>query len=729
MVWALVLVPLVAGLLLYAVPRSAEMTAKWIGVAISSGAFVVAAFGYGTPDETVRWLQRPFVANFHVGLNGPGYWIVLLLTLTTGCALMVTRLPRTRDFVAQMLLLLGAMTGVFVARDLLVFALFWDLMLIPVFLVLVAWSPSKSSATAWKYLIYNLSGGLALLLATAAYGILAGSTDAIDAGAPLALPGVASFWIFAGFAIAFAIKTPVWPFHTWAPDTYAELPAPMAAVVSAVQSKAGLYGFLVIGAGLLRGPMQQAATLAIVLGLISLVYGGLAALADDDSKRVVAYSSLSHLGLILLAVFSFDPIAYGGALVYIVAHGLFSAGLFMTIGEVELREDTPADFAARRARRAEPAAGGRDDDRRACGARATGALRLCGRDSHLDGALSCRAHLGGDHCARSGRARCRVQCCVFFQGMMHGPEVDDLPQRGGYVAARDPGARAARHRDRFARCGSRAGNGSSGVARARPRVAGECGRRSERGHGHPAARCRRSASFWKTPVTPQLLIPFGNADWAAVAPLTIVALSALVVILADLTLPRTLRRPAGIAIGIAGLAVAGIVALGGWGHPYSAFGGGFVRGGFAIVLRRDRRHRRDLFAVARLHARPRRSGGRGYRAHAVERERRDADGGRLEFDDDFSRLGITFACALLFVRGRAARRRPRSGAQVPYFIVDGVGVFIVRSLSALRGDGFGRAFGARRAEYFERTLRRRLRSVSHRAVLQAEPRTVSRLDA
>jgi NADH-quinone oxidoreductase subunit M len=342
MIWALVIVPILAGLVLYAIPRSAEAAAKWLGVAVATAAFLVTAFGYGAPDETARWLQRPFVANFHVALGGPGYWIVLLLTLTTACALAVTRIPRMRDFVAQMLVLLGAMTGVFVARDLMLFALFWDLMLIPVFIVLVAWSPTKTGGTAWKYLIYNLCGGLALLLATAAFGIVQGTTDAIGAapGTLAVISDAWSFWIFAGFALAFSIKTPVFPFHTWAPDTYADLPAPMAAVVSAVQSKAGLYGFIVIGAGLLPGPMRGAAVLMFALGLVSLVYGALAALASDDTKRVVAYSSLSHLGLIVLAIFSFNPIAYAGAVVYIVAHGLFSAGLFMSIGEVEMREDT-----------------------------------------------------------------------------------------------------------------------------------------------------------------------------------------------------------------------------------------------------------------------------------------------------------------------------------------------------------------------------------------------------
>jgi NADH-quinone oxidoreductase subunit M len=342
MIAVLVILPILAGLALYLVPRSAEATAKWIGAAVAFGCFFIALASANAPDESLRWLSRPFAASFHVGLGGIGFWIVLLLTLATGCALMVTRVPRARDFVVQMLVLQGAMTGVFVARDLMLFALFWDLMLLPVFLTLVGWSPTKTTATAWKYLIYNLSGGLALLLATAAYGVVQGTTDVI--GTPVAsLAGISdawSLWIFIGFAFAFLIKTPVWPLHTWMPDTYADLPAPMAAVVSAVQSKAGLYGFIVIGSVLLPGPMHAAAPVMFVLGLIALFYGALSALVEGDVKRVVAYSSLSHLGLIVLAIFSFNPLALGGAVVYVLAHGLFSAGLFSVMGEVEVREDT-----------------------------------------------------------------------------------------------------------------------------------------------------------------------------------------------------------------------------------------------------------------------------------------------------------------------------------------------------------------------------------------------------
>jgi NADH-quinone oxidoreductase subunit M len=439
----LIVVPIVAGLLLFFVPRSAETAARAISAIAGFGAFALAALNYGVSDESLVWLQRPFTATFHVGLNGPGFWLVLLLTLATGCASMVASVPRGRDFAAQMLVLQGAMTGVFVARDLMLFALFWDLMLLPVFMTLVAWAPPRARAhdaagrassvqspTAWRYLIYNLTGGLALLLATAAYGIVQGTTDVIgrDPNTLAPFSPVWAMWIFAGFAFAFLIKTPVWPLHTWMPDTYADLPAPMAAVVGAVQSKAGLYGFIVIGLPLLPRAMHTAAPLMLALGLVGLVYGAFSALVQDDTKRVVAYSSLSHLGLILLAIFSFDPLAIGGAVVYLVAHGLFSAGLFMTIGEVEAREETRllsrlGGLGARNPR----LAGGLTIVALA----ALGLPGLCGFAGEIL-ILTGLYHAGlvwETIVALVPIVIAAAYMLRVFQGIMHGPEVEDVPQR------------------------------------------------------------------------------------------------------------------------------------------------------------------------------------------------------------------------------------------------------------------------------------------------------------
>jgi NADH-quinone oxidoreductase subunit M len=331
-----VLLPIVIGLGLFAIPRDARSIARIVGVATAIAGIVLLVLA-GHWEWSFRWLSRPFTAAFHLGATPVSFWISLLLLVCTACAIAVSRVPRLRDFVAFILLLEGTMLGLFLSRDLLLFALFWDLMLIPVFFVLIGWG--EHPATAWRYFIYNFAGGLTLLIATAAFGVIYGSTDVIGRAGAHFTGGWAG-WIYAGFALAFLVKTPVWPLHTWMPPTYSGLPSSMVAVVSAVQSKAGLYGFLAIALALMPEAVHAYALPLMILGAVSLIYGAVIALVQTDAKRVVAYSSLSHLGLIVIAVASGNSLALAGALVYIVAHGLFSAALFLALGYVEEREGT-----------------------------------------------------------------------------------------------------------------------------------------------------------------------------------------------------------------------------------------------------------------------------------------------------------------------------------------------------------------------------------------------------
>ncbi len=337
MVLLLILLPLLAGCALFALPARERTISRIAGSAVAAVTFALPLLAGGDGTFSAHWLARPFSSAFHFGWSGISLWLVLLLALCTFCAILATNGVQTRTMIALLLLLEGTMMGLFTARDLLVFALFWDFMLLPPFFALAAWGGHRE--TAWRYLIYNFSGGLTLLLATAAFGVLYGSTDVL-AGGVHAIAGGWSAWIFAGFAFAFAVKTPLFPLHTWMPATYADTPAPMVAVVSAVQSKAGLYGFLIVGIPFLSGPMAQWRGLFVVLALVSLLYGAFIALTQTDAKRIVAYSSLSHLGLIVLALFSGNPLALEGALIYVVAHGLFSAALFLIMGYVEQREGT-----------------------------------------------------------------------------------------------------------------------------------------------------------------------------------------------------------------------------------------------------------------------------------------------------------------------------------------------------------------------------------------------------
>ena len=425
-VTALVLGPIFAGFLLYLVPRKAGNAITAVAAAVGGLTFLLAALNADAPDASARWLSRPFGAAFHLGFGPISYWLVLLLAIATFSAALSLSGTRAREVGAQLLILQGAMNGVFLAKDVLLFALFWDLMLIPVFLVMLQTSPHARAA--WKYLIYNLVGGLALLLATAAFGMVTGTTDVIGAHLPGTIGTAWGLWIFSGFAFAFLIKTPVFPFHTWMPDTYEALPAPMVAVVSAVQSKAGLYGFLVIALPFLAPEMIYARPLIFAFGLIALIYGALAALAERDAKRVVAYSSLSHLGLIVLAVFSGSTLAFAGAVVYAVAHGLFSAALFLALGAVETREETRDLTRLGGLGRRNP---------RLAGALMLGALAALG--------LPGLAGFSGEILILTGLFQAgfvwpaivallavvlaSAYLLRLFQGIMNGPEVPDLPER------------------------------------------------------------------------------------------------------------------------------------------------------------------------------------------------------------------------------------------------------------------------------------------------------------
>jgi NADH-quinone oxidoreductase subunit M len=332
----LILLPILAGCALFLLPRTDRLGSRAAGCIVAAITFFLPLIAGNDGTFSAHWLSRPFTASLHWSWGGLAFWMALLMALCTFCAILATNMKQTRTMVALLLMLEGTMMGVFMARDILAFALFWDLMLIPPFFALVGWGQHRE--TAWRYLIYNFSGGLLLLLSTAAFGVLYGSTDVI--GSSHQLVGQWAPWIFAGFAVAFAVKTPLFPLHTWMPATYADTPPAMVSLVSSLQSKAGLFGFLVIGLPFFANAMGEWKWLFIVLSLISLLYGAYIALVQTDAKRIVAYSSLSHLGLIVLAIFSQNPIAIQGAFIYIVAHSLFSAALFLILGYFEERENT-----------------------------------------------------------------------------------------------------------------------------------------------------------------------------------------------------------------------------------------------------------------------------------------------------------------------------------------------------------------------------------------------------
>jgi len=336
--------------LLWALPVAAAVAiailgkrATWLGPLCAGLAFALALRLWpqaGTLLGATPWFGGAYgaVVSYSLGLSGLSLLLVALALLVTAlCGLAGRRYGP--GFVAWLTLLGGAATGMFLARDLILFYGFWELMLIPTYFLLVGWGGAGRRAAAWKFLLYNVAGSVALLLGVAALVAFHAQMPGLGVGtlSASALPPAVLGPVALALLLAFAVKTPLWPLHGWVADTYAELPAPAAALVAAVQSKAGLYGLLAILLPLLPGGFQSYAPWLIAVGIVSVLYGAFCALTARDARRLLAYSSVSHLGLIAVAFATLRPEALSGGILQMVAHGIFTAGLFLLVGMLEDR--------------------------------------------------------------------------------------------------------------------------------------------------------------------------------------------------------------------------------------------------------------------------------------------------------------------------------------------------------------------------------------------------------
>jgi NADH-quinone oxidoreductase subunit M len=342
-----VFLPLVTAVALLIIPRGAAGALKGVALLGAVATFVLSlgllAIGRGEVlEQSLPWISGAWTAAYHVRVDGLSVFFVLLTTLVSAAAIWAAfsyaDQRRLRGFLCMLLIFETTLLGLFTAGDLLLFYVYWDLMLIPVFLLLVGYADSeKARKAAWGYLLYNGAGGLVLLLGLIGVVTHTGTFEVL--GQSYAF-GPLESWLFAAFALAFLVKTPSFPFHAWMPPTYTNAPAPLVAMVAGVQSKAGLYGFLVFALPLFPNAAHVWAPVLLVLAAISIVYGAFTALGQRDMKKLVAYSSLSHLGLVLLAFFAFDLTSVAASLVMIVSHGLISAAVFLVVGFVEERTGT-----------------------------------------------------------------------------------------------------------------------------------------------------------------------------------------------------------------------------------------------------------------------------------------------------------------------------------------------------------------------------------------------------
>ena len=295
--------------------------------------------------EERDWLPA-YGISYHVGVDGLSLWLVILTTFLTPLALLGSWTSigeRVREFNVFVLLLEAGMLGVFFALDLFLFYVFWEAMLIPMYFLIGMWGHERRIYAAVKFFLYTMAGSLLMLVA---FLVLYSATGAVSFGLPALLarpvdPGLQG-WLFGAFALAFAIKVPMWPFHTWLPDAHVEAPTAGSVILAGVLLKMGGYGFLRLAIPLFPDAAARYAPWIGVLAVIGIVYGALVSLVQPDLKKLVAYSSVSHLGFVMLGIASFTTTSVVGSVYQMLNHGISTGALFFMVGMLYDRRHTRA---------------------------------------------------------------------------------------------------------------------------------------------------------------------------------------------------------------------------------------------------------------------------------------------------------------------------------------------------------------------------------------------------
>ncbi|WAC71085.1 NADH-quinone oxidoreductase subunit M [Roseateles sp. SL47] len=335
--------PVVFGGLLLVLGRDDKAGAvRWLALAAAVISFlvtlpVISGFNDATAAmqfvEKANWIER-FNIHYHLGVDGISMWFVPLtafITIIVVLSAWEVIETRVHQYYGAFLILSGLMVGVFTALDGMLFYVFFEATLIPMYIIIGVWGGPRRVYAAFKFFLYTLAGSLLMLIALLYLYNKSGSFD-ILAWHQLPLPLSAQTLLFFAFFAAFAVKVPMWPVHTWLPDAHVEAPTAGSVVLAAIMLKLGAYGFLRFSMPIAPDAAREYAWVIVALSLIAVIYIGLVAMVQRDMKKLVAYSSVAHMGFVTLGFFLFNELGVSGAIVQMIAHGFVSAAMFLCIG-------------------------------------------------------------------------------------------------------------------------------------------------------------------------------------------------------------------------------------------------------------------------------------------------------------------------------------------------------------------------------------------------------------
>jgi NADH-quinone oxidoreductase subunit M len=348
-------VPLAGGLLLLVVPRR-DRDIRIFALVVSLLTFVLSlhlpVYFHRAQSGFQYQIDKPWVStpniHYHMGVDGISLWLVVLTTFLTPLCVLISWTSiheRVKEFFILLLILETALIGVFTSLDLFLFYFFWEATLIPMALLIGIFGHERKVYAAVKFFMYTMIGSVFMLAAILWLYAHTGSfdfvvvRDQIMSGAVPQFPAAAQ-WLFLGFFLAFAVKVPLFPFHTWLPDAHVEAPTAGSVLLAGVLLKMGTYGLLRFNLGLFPEQSRRNAPWVMALALIGIIYGALVAMVQPNMKKLIAYSSVSHLGFVVLGIFSFTQAGLNGAMFVMLAHGISTGGLFMLAGILHERRHT-----------------------------------------------------------------------------------------------------------------------------------------------------------------------------------------------------------------------------------------------------------------------------------------------------------------------------------------------------------------------------------------------------